>query len=56
MIFIYDGNDMVTQIRQHQDILNLFIGMLLLLTALFQIKKMVTVPAAVHYGTITKPA
>ncbi len=50
MVFIYGGNYMVGQITRHQNILNLVIGMVLLLTAIIQLKKMITVPAAVRYG------
>jgi threonine/homoserine/homoserine lactone efflux protein len=50
MVFIYGGNYMVGQITRHQNILNLAIGSVLLLTAIIQLKKIVTVPAAVRYG------
>ena len=50
MVFIYGGNYMVGQITRHQSILNLAIGSVLLLTAIIQLKKIISVPAAVRYG------
>lgn len=50
MVFIYGGNHMIGQITRHQNILNLVIGSVLLITAIIQLKKMITVPVAVRYG------
>jgi threonine/homoserine/homoserine lactone efflux protein len=50
MVFIYGGNYMVKQITQHQDVLNLVIGSVLLVTAILQLKKITSTPAAIRYG------
>ena len=49
-VFIYGGNYMVSAIARHQGLLNIAIGMVLLVTALVQIKKMLSIPAAVRYN------
>ena len=54
MVFIYGGNYLVSQITGHQNLLNWAIGIVLLLTALIQIKKIVMVPASVRYGKMLK--
>jgi threonine/homoserine/homoserine lactone efflux protein len=50
MVFIYGGNYMVKQITQHQNVLNLLIGTALLVTAILQLKKITSTPAAIRYG------
>ena len=54
MVFIYAGNYLVLQIQQHQTLLNCVIGIVLLITAIIQVKKMVNVPASVRYSKIIK--
>jgi threonine/homoserine/homoserine lactone efflux protein len=50
MVFIYAGNFLVSQIQQHQTLLNCIIGIVLLVTAIIQVKKMIAVPASVRYN------
>jgi len=50
MVFIYGGNYMIARISQHQNLLNLGIGAVLLLTAIIQLRKIMAVPAVVRYG------
>ncbi len=50
MIFIYAGNYLVSEIQQHQTLLNCVIGMVLLITAIIQVKKMIDVPSSVRYN------
>jgi len=54
MVFIYAGNFLVLQIQQHQTLLNCIIGIVLLITAIIQVKKMVAVPASVRYNNMIK--
>ncbi len=50
MVFIYGGGYMVNQVKQHQTLLNLAIGVVLLGTAVLQLKKIITTPAQIRYG------
>lgn len=50
MVFIFGGNYFVIQLTNHQSWVNSIIGIALLVTALVQLKKIVTVPVAVRYG------
>lgn len=50
MVFIFGGNYFVIQLTNHQSWVNSIIGIALLVTALAQLKKIVTVPVAVRYG------
>ena len=50
MVFIYGGGYMVNQVKQHQTLLNLAIGVVLLGTAVLQLKKIITTPARIRYG------
>ena len=52
MVFIYAGNFLVLQIQQHQTLLNCIIGIVLLVTAVIQVKKMIAVPASVRYNNM----
>lgn len=54
MVFIYAGNFLVTQIQQHQTLLNCIIGGVLLITAAIQVKKMIEVPSSARYGKIMR--
>ena len=54
MVFIYAGNFLVTQIQQHQTLLNCIIGGVLLITAAIQVKKMIAVPSSARYGKIVR--
>jgi len=54
MVFVYGGNYMVSRITHHQEIVHLSIGSVLLLTAIIQVKKMITVPLAIRYGRKTE--
>jgi len=45
---------MVSRITHHQEIVHLSIGSVLLLTAIIQVKKMITVPLAIRYGRKTE--
>jgi threonine/homoserine/homoserine lactone efflux protein len=56
MVFIYGGNYFVSQITKHQDILNWVIGIVLLITAGMQIKKITSSPVSVRYGEMLKPS
>lgn len=47
-VFIYGGNFLVTIIQQHASMLNGIIGVVLLVTAIIQIKKMIAIPATVR--------
>jgi threonine/homoserine/homoserine lactone efflux protein len=49
-LFIYAGNSLVTQIQQHQTFLNFAIGLVLLVTAAIQVKKIIEVPVSVRYN------
>jgi len=49
-VFIYAGNFLVTMIQQHESLLNCVIGVVLLATAMIQIKKMIAIPATVRYN------
>ena len=49
-VFIYAGNFLVTMIQQHESVLNCVIGVVLLVTAMIQIKKMIAIPATVRYN------
>jgi hypothetical protein len=49
-VFIYGGSHMVSGIATHQGLLNIVIGTILLLTALIQVRKMVTIPVFVPYN------
>jgi len=51
-VFIYAGNFLVAQIQQHQTLLNCAIGLVLLITAAIQVKKMIRVPVAVRYNKL----
>ena len=50
MVFIFGGTYFVAKITAHQDLLNLAIGIILLITAVLQLKKIITVPVNVRYG------
>ena len=50
MVFIYGGGYMVNQVKQHQTLLNLTIGIVLLGTAALQLKRIIASPAQVRYG------
>jgi len=50
IVFIYAGNFLVSQIQQHHTLLNCVIGIVLLVTAIIQVKKMIAVPASVRYN------
>jgi threonine/homoserine/homoserine lactone efflux protein len=52
-VFIYAGNSLVTQIQQHQTILNFAIGLVLLLTAAIQAKKIIEAPVSVRYNKLS---
>ncbi|MEO8110066.1 MAG: LysE family transporter [Ginsengibacter sp.] len=52
MVFIFGGNYFVSQIAQHQNILNWIIGIVLLATGIIQAKKIISVPASVRYKKI----
>jgi len=52
-VFIYAGNSLVTQIQQHQTILNFAIGLVLLLTAAIQVKKIIEAPISVRYNKLS---
>ena len=52
MVFIYAGNFLVLQIQQHQTLLNCIIGIVLLVTAIIQVKKMIAIPASVRYNNM----
>lgn len=54
MVFIYGGNYFVSQIINHQNLLNCSIGIALLITAILQILKMINEPASVRYGKMLK--
>jgi uncharacterized membrane protein YdjX (TVP38/TMEM64 family) len=49
-VFIYAGNFLVTTIQQHESLLNCVIGIVLLITAIVQIKKMIEIPSTVRYN------
>jgi threonine/homoserine/homoserine lactone efflux protein len=51
-VFIYAGNSLVSQIQQHQTILNFAIGLVLLLTAAIQVKKMIKEPISARYSKL----
>ncbi len=53
-VFIYGGTYMVTQITAHQNVLNTVIGLVLLLTAVIQLRKMLKVPAVLRYGKMVE--
>ena len=55
MVFIYGGNYMIVQIKQHQQLLNLVVGSVLLITAIVQARKIIMVPVATRYGKIKTP-
>ncbi len=50
MVFIYGGNYMVSQLTHHQVMLNIAIGVVLLLTAILQVRKLITVSVEERYG------
>jgi len=52
-VFIYAGNSLVTQIQEHQTILNFAIGLVLLLTAAIQVKKIIEAPISVRYNKLS---
>jgi threonine/homoserine/homoserine lactone efflux protein len=52
MVFVYGGYYFVSQISDHQNLLNCAVGMALLITAILQIRKMVTQPLSVRYHKI----
>src|SRR5579871_66368 len=54
MVFIYGGNYLISQISNHQNLLNAAIGFVLLVTAILQIRKMIVQPASVRYGRMLK--
>jgi threonine/homoserine/homoserine lactone efflux protein len=56
MVFIFGGTYFVTRITQHQNILNLVIGIVLLITAFIQAKKIIVTPAAIRYAKMMQPA
>jgi len=49
-VFIYAGNSLVSTIQRHESLLNCAIGIVLLITAIVQIKKMVEIPSTVRYN------
>jgi len=49
-VFIYAGNSLVSTIQRHESLLNCVIGIVLLITAIVQIKKMVEIPSTVRYN------
>ena len=49
-VFIYGGNYVVSKIAHHQDLLNMAIGTVLLVTAIIQIRKMMIMSVAVRYN------
>jgi threonine/homoserine/homoserine lactone efflux protein len=51
-VFIYAGNSLVSQIQQHQTILNFAIGLVLLFTAAIQVKKIIEAPVSVRYSKL----
>ena len=53
MVFIYAGNFLVLQIQQHQTLLNCIIGIVLLITAIIQVKKMIAIPASADFFMLT---
>jgi threonine/homoserine/homoserine lactone efflux protein len=48
-VFVYTGKILVAEIQQHQTFLNCIIGVVLLATAVLQVKKMIEVPVSVRY-------
>lgn len=53
-VFIYGGTYMVAQITAHQNVLNTVIGLVLLLTAVIQLRKMLKVSAVLRYGKMVE--
>jgi threonine/homoserine/homoserine lactone efflux protein len=53
-VFIFGGNYLVSQISKHQDLLNWAVGIILLITAGIQIKKISSSPASERYGKMTR--
>jgi len=51
-VFIYAGNFLVMTIERHESFLNCVIGIVLLITAIVQIKKMIEIPSTVRYNKI----
>jgi len=49
-VFIYGGSYMIERIAHHQGLLNITIGVVLLITAFMQIRKMVMVPVSARYN------
>ncbi len=53
-VFIYAGNFLVSEIQQHQSLLNCTIGIVLLITVAIQVKKMIEMPASVRYNKMIR--
>jgi threonine/homoserine/homoserine lactone efflux protein len=51
-VFIYAGSLLVNKIQEHQTVLNCLIGTVLLITAIVQIRKMISMPASVRYNKL----
>ena len=49
-VFIYSGTYLVTEIQQHQTLLNYSIGITLAITAIIQIRRMIRIPGSVRYN------
>ena len=49
-VFIYSGTYLVTEIQQHQTLLNYSIGIVLAITAIMQIRRMIRVPLSMRYN------
>ena len=52
-LFIFAGNFLVSEIQQHQALLNCLIGIALAISAAVQIRKMWKVPSSVRYGNLS---
>ena len=49
-VFIYAGNFLVSTIQRHESLLNCVIGIVLLITAILQIKRMVEIRSTLRYN------